>query len=142
MIRRRKKTSYRRRRVSGLGGGMLMKTLGVIAGAVVANMVAAKIPIGDSKVKAAAVVGLGIFFPKLLKGGFGESIGAGMVATGGVQLVSSLGLISGIGQIDDGGVMAGHDGDLSVIAGDDDGSVMAGGEDLSVLAGMEDEENY
>lgn len=139
---RRKKKGSRRRKVSGFGGGFLMKAVGVIAGAVAANMIAAKIPIGDSKLKAAAVVGLGVFFPKLIKGALGEALGAGMVATGGVQLVSSLGLISGIGQIDDGGVMAGHDGNLSVIAGDDDGSVMAGGEDLSVLAGMEDEENY
>lgn len=144
MARRKKRGSHRRRRVSGFGGGFLVKAAGIVAGAVAANVLASKIPIGDAKIKAAALVGIGaLVVPKFIKGSMGEALGSGIIATAGVSLVSSLGLLNGIGQIDDGGVMAGVEaGDnLSVIAGDD-GSVMAGSDDLAVLAGMEDEENY
>ena len=136
-----KKRSVRRRRSSmGAMGGGLNNVLGIVAGAAIGRIVANKLlPNIDSKIKNAGVAILGAYgMPKLIKGSFGTSIGAGMVAAGGIGLLSDFNVIGAIedtlslpltvGEVEDG---------ISVIAGDD--SVMAG--DMSVIAGIEEEDD-
>jgi hypothetical protein len=113
--------------------------LGIIAGAVIGKKVAGFIPVADDRIKNAAVLGIGLAFPMILKGDLGKSIGNGMIAAGGAGLVGQL--VPGLGQMDDTmtfPVTVGEVPDnISVIAGDDD--VMAG-DDLSVLAGYSEDE--
>ena len=143
MARRRKSTKRRssRRRMGAVGKANIQAALGIIAGAVIGKKVAGFIPVGDDRIKNAAVLGIGLAFPMILKGDLGKAIGNGMIAAGGAGLVG--GLIPALGQMDDTmtfPVTVGEIPDnISVIAGDD--SVMAG-DDLSVLAGMEDDEMY
>ena len=143
MARRRKSTKRRttRRRMGAVGKANIQAALGIIAGAVIGKKVAGFIPLGDERIKNAAVVGIGLAFPMILKGDLGKAIGNGMIAAGGAGLVG--GLIPALGQMDDTmtfPVTVGEIPDnLSVIAGDD--SVMAG-DDVAVLAGYEDDEMY
>lgn len=113
--------------------------LGIIAGAVIGKKVAGFIPVADDRIKNAAVLGIGLAFPMILKGDMGKAIGNGMIAAGGAGLVGQL--VPGLGQMDDTmtfPVTVGEVPDnISVIAGDDD--VMAG-DDLSVLAGYSEDE--
>lgn len=136
----KKRSSSRRRSSMGAMGGGLNNVLGIVAGAAIGRIVANKLlPNVDSKIKNAGVAVLGAFgMPKLIKGSFGTSIGAGMVAAGGIGLLSDFGVVGAIedtlslpltvGEVEDG---------ISVIAGDD--SVMAG--DMSVIAGIEEEDD-
>ena len=114
--------------------------LGIIAGAVIGKKVAGFIPVGDERIKNAAVVGIGLAFPMILKGDMGKAIGNGMIAAGGAGLVGQL--IPALGQMDDTmtfPVTVGEVPDnISVIAGDD--TVLAG-DDLSVLAGYDEDDN-
>jgi len=143
MARRRKSTKRRtsRRRMGAVGKANIQAALGIIAGAVIGKKVAGFIPVGDERIKNAAVLGIGLAFPMILKGDLGKAIGNGMIAAGGAGLVG--GLIPALGQMDDTmtfPVTVGEIPDnISVIAGSDD--VMAG-DDLSVLAGMEEDEMY
>ena len=142
MARRRKSTKRRSRRRMGAIGkrANLTAALGIIAGAVIGKKVAGFIPVGDERIKNAAVVGIGLAFPMILKGDMGKAIGNGMIAAGGAGLVGQL--VPGLGQMDDTmtfPVTVGEVPDnISVIAGDD--SVMAG-DDLSVLAGYDEDDN-
>jgi hypothetical protein len=143
MARRRKSTKRRagRRRMGAIGKrANLTAALGIIAGAVIGKKVAGFIPVGDERIKNAAVVGIGLAFPMILKGDMGKAIGNGMIAAGGAGLVAQL--IPALGQMDDTmtfPVTVGEVPDnISVIAGDD--SVMAG-DDLSVLAGYDEDDN-
>jgi hypothetical protein len=143
MARRRKSTKRRtsRRRMGAVGKANIQAALGIIAGAVIGKKVAGFIPVGDERIKNAAVLGIGLAFPMILKGELGKAIGNGMIAAGGAGLVG--GLIPALGAMDDTmtfPVTVGEIPDnISVIAGDD--TVLAG-DDLSVLAGMEDDETY
>jgi hypothetical protein len=118
----------------------LTAALGIIAGAVIGKKVAGFIPVGDERIKNAAVVGIGLAFPMILKGDMGKAIGNGMIAAGGAGLVGQL--VPGLGQMDDTmtfPVTVGEVPDnISVIAGDD--TVLAG-DDLSVLAGYDEDED-
>lgn len=141
MARRRKSTrrrSTRRRRMGAVGKANITAALGIIAGAVIGKKVAGFIPVGDERIKNAAVLGIGLAFPMILKGDMGKAIGNGMIAAGGAGLVGNL--VPALGQMDDTmtfPVTVGEVPDnISVIAGDD--SVMAG-DDLSVLAGYGEE---
>lgn len=150
---RRKKHSkkhHSRRRSHRMGAvsGAMTNALGIVAGAAIGRVVANKLlPNIDSKIKNAGVVALGAWgMPKLVKGAWGSSIGAGMVAAGGIGLLSDFNVIGAIedtlslpltvGKVDD---------PLSVIAGSDN-SVMAGdyvmSGDVSVIAGMDEDEEY
>jgi hypothetical protein len=116
---------------------MLMEAAGLIGGAVAARFVTTtdKIPMYSAlqpNVKNAAVLALGYFFPKLVKGSLGKSIGLGMITAGGLGLVQSTGIIAGLEDTMSVSVMAGDD--LSVIAGYSE-------DNMSVIAGM-DEEDY
>jgi hypothetical protein len=153
----KRKKSYKktrsRSRSKGMGNvsGNLMNIVGLVAGAAAGRIVATKLlPKIDSKIKNAGVIALGAFvFPKLIKGGLGSSIGAGMVAAGGLGVMQDFNVIGAIedtlsipltvGEVpEDISLIAGDD---SVMAGDD--SVMAGNfeEELSVIAGMEEDED-
>lgn len=140
MARRKKsrKTSRRRsRRVGAIGKNFAMDALGLVAGAAAARVLTSSgkiLPNLDPKIKSAAVIAIGAFFPKFIKGDLGKSIGSGMIASGGLGLLQSTGVLAGV---DDAleipvTVMAGDD--LSVISGYDE-------DNLSVVAGM-DEEYY
>jgi len=150
MARRKKrstrKKSYSRRSKMGAMGGGIMNALGLVAGAAAGRIVATKLlPNMDSKIKNAGVIALGaLVFPKLIKGGLGSSIGAGMVAAGGLGVLQDFNVIGAIedtlsipltvGEVPE---------NISLIAGDDDVLSGYGEDDLSVLAGMEeDEEDY
>lgn len=143
MARRRKSTKRRGRRRMGAVGrrANFAAALGIIAGAVIGKKVAGFIPVQDERIKNAAVLGIGLAFPMILKGDMGKSIGNGMIAAGGAGLVGNL--VPALGAMDDTmtfPVTVGEVPDnISVIAGSDD--VMAG-DDLSVLAGYEEDENY
>lgn len=143
MARRRKSTKRRtsRRRMGAIGKkANIAAALGIIAGAVIGKKVAGFIPVGDERIKNAAVVGIGLAFPMILKGDMGKAIGNGMIAAGGAGLVGQL--VPALGQMDDTmtfPVTVGEVPDnISVIAGDD--TVLAG-DDLSVLAGYDDDDN-
>ena len=143
MARRRKSTKRRagRRRMGAIGKkANIAAALGIIAGAVIGKKVAGFIPVGDERIKNAAVVGIGLAFPMILKGDMGKAIGNGMIAAGGAGLVGQL--IPALGQMDDTmtfPVTVGEVPDnISVIAGDD--TVLAG-DDLSVLAGYDEDDN-
>jgi hypothetical protein len=143
MARRKKKAAPRRRRSSGrkmgaLGKGFIMDAAGLVAGAVGARILTSSpkiLPNLDPKLKSAGVIALGVFFPKLIKGGLGKSIGDGMIAAGGLGLLQATNVLGAIDQSMDipVSVMAGND--LSVIAGYTP-------DNLSVIAGMEEEYNY
>jgi len=145
MLRRKKTRAVvrKRRRSSGMGaaGGQMTTLLGIVAGAAVGRIVANKLlPSINSKIKNGAVLALGAFvFPKLIKGAFGSSIGAGMVAAGGIGLLQNFNVV---GNIEDTLSIPMNVGEvpenISVIAGDD--SVMAG--DISVMAGMDEDDDY
>ena len=131
--------------MSGGMSGMLMQAVGLVGGAVAARVLtnSSKIlPQLDAKIKDAAVIGLGLYFPKLVKGPIGASVGAGMVAMGGLALVQATGAIGAIDEMIPASFMAGDD--LSVIAGSDL-SVISGDysqDNLSVIAGDYSDEMY
>ena len=144
MARRKKRTTKRRssrRRIGAVGKGNIMDLLGVVAGAVIGRYVAKKVmPNLDEKIKNAAVVGIGLFLPKLVKSNTGKALGTGMVAAGGMGLVGGfLPAIAGADDTIDFPMEMGevYDG-ISVVAGDD---VMAG-DDLQVLAGVDEDDDY
>lgn len=142
MARRKKRSSYRkssrRSRVGFLSGkSAIMDAVGLVAGASVARVLTSSekiLPNISPTIKSAGVVAIGLFFPKLLKNELGKSIGAGMVASGGLGLLQSTNILSGIGVTDTMEIP------VEVMAGDDM-SVMAGytPDNLSVIAGMEEE---
>jgi len=140
MARRRKsrKVSRRRRsRVGAIGKGFIMDAAGLVAGAAAGRILTASgkiLPNLDPKLKSAAVVAIGAFFPKLVKGALGKSIGDGMIAAGGLGLLQATNIL--------GAIDSAMEIPVSVMAGDDL-SVVAGytPDNLSVVAGM-DEEYY
>jgi len=64
MARRRKSTKRRgRRRMGAIGRkANITAALGIIAGAVIGKKVAGFIPVGDDRIKNAAVLGIGLAF--------------------------------------------------------------------------------
>jgi len=142
---KKKHHTKRRRKMSGGMQGVLTQAVGLVGGAVAARILtnSSKIlPQLDAKIKDAAVIGLGLYFPKLVKGPIGASVGAGMVAMGGLALVQATGAIGAIDEMIPASFMAGDD--LSVIAGSDL-SVISGDysqDNLSVIAGDYSDEMY
>jgi len=143
MARRKKRSAPSRRRRSGrkmgaIGKGFFMDAAGLVVGAAAARVLTSSgkiLPNLDPKLKSAGVIAIGAFFPKLLKGSFGKSIGDGMVAAGGLGLLQATNVL---GAMDEAmqipvSVMAGDD--LSVISGYSQ-------DNLSVIAGMDEEYAY
>jgi len=143
MAKRKKKAAPRRRRSSGrkmgaLGKGFIMDAAGLVAGAVGARILTSSpkiLPNLDPKIKSAGVIALGVFFPKLLKGNFGKSIGDGMIAAGGLGLLQATNVL--------GAIDSSMDIPVSVMAGDDLSVISGYSQDnLSVIAGMDEEYAY
>ena len=144
MARRRKRAKASRRRRSrkmgAIGKSFFMDAAGLVIGAAAARVLTSSqkiLPKIDAKIKSAGVIAIGAFFPSIVKGAFGKSIGDGMVAAGGLGLLQATEIL---GAIDNAmeitvSVMAGDD--LSVIAGNGYGQ-----DNLSVLAGMDEDYNY
>jgi hypothetical protein len=112
-----------------------MDAAGLVVGAAAARVLTSSpkiLPNLDPKIKSAAVIAVGAFFPKLIKGAFGKSVGDGMVAAGGLGLLQATNVLGAIDQAMEipVSVMAGDD--LSVIAGYSQ-------DNLSVIAGMDEE---
>jgi hypothetical protein len=138
--RKKRKVSRRRSRKMGAAKGQIMDIVGIAAGAAAATILTSKLlPNLDSKIKNAAVVGIGAFLmPKVLKGAMGQNLGNGMIAAGSIGLLKDFAVISGINDYMDVPVMVGAvDDNISLISGTD--SVMAG-DDIAVLAGQEEDE--
>lgn len=143
MAKRKKARSKTRRRsrrsVGAIGKGFAMDALGLVAGAAAARIITGSdriLPNLDPKIKSAGVIAIGAFFPKVLKGSLGKSIGDGMIAAGGLGLLQATNVL---GQIDDMmsipvNVVSGNDEGINVIAGATNYST----DRLSVLAGDED----
>ncbi len=124
--------------MGAFGKSFLMDAAGLVIGAAAARVLTSSpriLPNLDPKIKSAGVLAIGSFFPKLMKGAFGKSIGDGMVAAGGLGLLQATNVLGAIDQAMEipVSVMAGDD--LSVIAG-------YSPDNLSVIAGMDEEYNY
>jgi len=139
-IKKRSAPSRRRksRRMGAIGKSFIMDAAGLVAGAAAARVLTSSgkiLPNLDAKIKSAAVVAIGAFFPKFVKGSLGKSIGDGMVAAGGLGLLQATNIL---GAIDNAMEIP-----VSVMAGDDL-SVIAGytPDNLSVIAGMDEEYSY
>jgi len=142
MARRKKRSAPSRRRsgrkMGAIGKGFFMDAAGLVVGAAAARVLTSSgkiLPNLDPKLKSAGVIAIGAFFPKLLKGSFGKSIGDGMVAAGGLGLLQATNVLGAIDQAMEipVSVMAGDD--LSVISGYSQ-------DNLSVIAGMDEEYAY
>lgn len=132
---RRHVAHRRHRKMGGIGKGFAMDALGLVAGAAAARVLTSSgkiLPNLDAKIKSAGVIALGAFFPTILKGDLGKSIGSGMIAAGGLGLLQATNVLAGIDKS--------LEIPVSVMAGDDV-SVIAGytPDNLSVVAGMEEE---
>ena len=144
MARRKKhhaKRRHSRRRMGAVGKANIGSALGIIAGAIIGKKVAGILPVGDDRIKHAAVTAVGIFMPTLWKGDMGKALGNGMIAYGGSALIADfVPMLGAVEETMEFPVTVGEVPDnISVIAGDD--SVMAG-DNLSVLAGYDEDEQY
>lgn len=147
-----RKTTPRRRRISGVGkSNVIMQIAGLAGGAILArvanNLILKAKPDLNSKIINVAQIGLGIYLPKMVKSALGKDLGAGMIAAGGLGLATSFGVINGIDEI------SGVDDMMEVqVAGTDDLQVISGyGEDfgfsdtmngLDVVSGIGEDESY
>jgi hypothetical protein len=123
---RRKKSSkkrYSRRRSVGaiMGKNALMNVVGIAAGAAAGRIVSQKLNLGglNPTIKSAGTIVLGIVFPKILKGSFGQSVGTGMVAAGALGVMQGTGVLQGIDDAIDGFPMVGAFNDVGAIEYDD-----------------------
>lgn len=100
-----RKTSRRRSGMSGIGGSVASAAY-IAGGAILAQVIVQKFvsPMTTNQtsttqglVAGAVPIVLGMFTPKFIKGDVGAKLGAGMIATGGLNLIKTTGLISGIG---------------------------------------------
>lgn len=105
----KKRHTKRRRSHSAIRGigGQLMSSAYVIGGAIIAQAVGKAISTATASssmsattkglINGAVPIVAGIFTPKFIKGDVGAKLGAGMIAVGGLKLVQSAGVLSGIG---------------------------------------------
>jgi len=163
MARRKahKKRTSRRRRSSMSGtGSTVTNALAMVTGAVIGRVLSTKLSNKvNPKILAGGQIALGIFLPKMVKNKFAAGIGAGMIVNGGVQALSSFGVISAISGFTD-GVKVDYLGDddfdsisgsadIQEIAGIDDmgmglvdEGVMSGSADISIIAGDDEDFDY
>jgi len=104
----KKRHHTKRRRHSALHGigGSVASAAYIAGGAVLAQVLVQKfvapMTTGQTSttqglINGAVPVALGILTPKFIKGDIGAKLGAGMIAVGGLNLVKTTGLVSGIG---------------------------------------------
>lgn len=142
---RRKKSSKkrysRRRSVGAIGKNSIMNVVGIAAGAAAGRVVSQKLNLGglNPTVKSAGTIVLGMFFPKLMKGALGQSIGTGMIAAGALGVMQGTGVLQGIDDAIDGFPMVGAFNDVGAIEFDD---TMGASDDIMVddTMGAMDEE--
>ena len=135
----KKRHTSRRRRGNSMSGVQGASTMilaigaGVVAGKALTKFLGSKL---DPKILAAGQVAAGLFLPKLVKNQFGIGVGYGLIANGTGQLLTSFGVLSGIG-VDDPVYTVSMNGtsELSVINGLES---VNGTSDLSVINGMEE----
>ena len=145
MAKRKKKSSYRRKRSSvGATGTGLGQIAGLLAGAVARKLISSKV-LGNVNPKWTALgqVGVGLVLPRFVKNNFVKAMGAGMIVNGGMSALSSFGVLSGLGADDTSVEFIGAD-DIDTIAGIDetisgDDDMMSGSADISTIAGVDDE---
>ena len=104
----KKRHHTKRRRHSAMHGigGSVASAAYIAGGAVLAQVLVQKFvaPMTTGQtyttqglINGAVPVALGILTPKFIKGDIGAKLGAGMIAVGGLNLVKTTGLVSGIG---------------------------------------------
>lgn len=147
--RKSKKTttrrSSRRRSMGAVSGSIVMDIAGITAGALLAKQVGKLLPKLDPKIASAGKVALGVALPMFVKSPIMKSIGNGMLAVGGVELIGSF--VPALAGDDDVVLLSGFDDeisgmDISEINGLDDigGMDEIGAMDISEINGF-DEEN-
>lgn len=103
MARRKKHHRvHHRRRVGATHSGMtglLMKAAGVAGGVFAGGMVAKTISTLDPKILGAALLGGGLFLSQKAKNPLIEGVGYGLAAKGANNLLTSFGVITGMGSI-------------------------------------------
>lgn len=130
MARRRKtskprRRSYKRRSSMGaVASDLLMTSLGVGVGAVIARQ-ADKVLKFDTKINSAIKIGVGLALPKFIKEPFVKDLGLGMVAMGGADLVGSF--VPALGGADE----------VMVVSGTRFGAIDTIGEDIAEVNGMD-----
>ena len=106
--KKRHHTKRRRSGMSGIGGSVASAAY-IAGGAVlaqvlvqkfVAPMTAGQTSTTAGLINGAVPIALGYLTPKFIKGDVGAKLGAGMIAVGGLKLVQSAGVLSGIGAMD------------------------------------------
>ena len=139
--RKSKKTTrtYRRKRSMGaVSGGLVMDIAGITVGALLAKQVGKLLPNLNPKLAAAGKVALGVALPMFVKSPIMKSVGNGMLAVGGVELIGSF--VPALAGDDDVVLLSGLDEigamDISEINGLDEIGAM----DISEINGF-DEEN-
>jgi hypothetical protein len=157
--RHHKKRTHRRRKHSMSGtGGTVTSALAMVTGAVIGRVLSSKLSDKiNPKILAGGQIAVGVLLPKFVKNKFVSGIGTGMIVNGGVQALSSFGVISAISGITD-GVKVDYLGDddfdsisgsadIQEIAGIDDmgmglvdAGIMSGSSDISIIAGDDDED--
>jgi len=95
----------RRRKMSGIGGSVASAAY-IAGGAILAQVIVQKLvaprttdmtSTTQGLIAGAVPIVLGYLTPKFIKSDVGSKLGAGMIATGGLNLVKTTGLISGMG---------------------------------------------
>lgn len=102
MAKKRKHTTTRRRRRVGATSnmsGLIMKAGGIAAGVAAGGFVLKAIPTLDAKISGAVLLAGGIFLSAKGKSPLMQGLGAGLAAKGANNLLTSFGLISGIGSV-------------------------------------------
>jgi len=98
-------TRVTRRKISGLGGMNLTDPLLVGGGAIAGRFLDKLFPAMDAKLKAGGKIAIGILLPMVIKDPKSkkllELLGYGLVATGSLELATSMNIISGIGSVND-----------------------------------------
>ena len=101
----KKRVSRRRSKRMGAAGSTLTNVLFTIAGGVAARFVSNTIngtKLNESYKKyvaSVAPIAVGLFLPKFIKSDMGKALGTGMIAVGGLGLVQSTGVLSGMPMI-------------------------------------------
>ena len=137
MAKRRKKATRRRRSsMSGTGGTMgsvVSMITGAVVGKIAANKLASRL---DPKIAAGAQIAVGFGVNKFVKNAFVKGMGTGMMIGGGLQALTSFGVISAISGIGAGvevDYMGADDDEMGYIGQDDD--MMSGSSTIETIAG-------
>lgn len=134
-----KRKTSRRRRVSGIGSGVISQIAGVAAGAVGASMITnLALKNQSSMIKGAAAIAVGMFLPKFVKGSFGAAAASGAMAAGALSLVKEFAPKMLSGNIPMLGYTENESGFISdAVAGVEDQTDFSG---LSAVAGLYSEQ--